>query len=39
MTQDEARLKYWEGIEALRQWLEYGTDSREEVLEEVAEDL
>jgi hypothetical protein len=39
MTEDEARLKYWEGVEALREWIEYGPDSKEEVLEELIDDL
>ena len=39
MTEDEARLKYWEAVEALQQWIEYGPDSKEEVLEELNDDL
>ena len=39
MTEDEARSKYWEAVEALRQWIEYGPDSKEEILAELDDDL
>lgn len=39
MTEDEARLKYWEAVEALRIWIEYGPDSKKEVLDELNDDL
>ena len=39
MTEDEARLEYWEGVKALQKWIEHGPDSKEEVLEELIDDL
>ena len=39
MTDDEARLGYWEAVEALQKWIEHGPDSKEEVLEELDNDL
>lgn len=39
MDEKEARLKYWEAVAALRIWIEYGPDSKEEVLTELDNDL
>lgn len=39
MTEDEARMEYWEAVAHLRNWIEYGPDSKEEVLEELDDDL
>jgi len=39
MTEEEARVQFWEAIERLRNWAEYGPDSIEEILEEVEEEL
>ena len=39
MTEDEARLKYWEGVRNLQDWIDNGPDSKEEVLEELEDDL
>ncbi len=39
MTEDEARIGYWKAIDLLRDWIECGPDSKEEVIEEVIEEL
>lgn len=39
MNEDEARLKYWEAVTLLQIWIENGPDPKEEVLEELENDL
>ena len=39
MNEDEARIGYWKAIDLLRDWIEYGPDSKEEVIEELTDDL
>lgn len=39
MNEEQARLKYWEAVQALQEWINFGPDSKEEVLEELKNDL
>lgn len=39
MTEDEARIKYWEAVSLLQEWINNGPNSKEEVLEELEDDL
>jgi len=37
--EEEARIKYWDAVRLLQDWIEFGPDSKEEVLEELEDDL
>ena len=39
MTEDEARICYQEAVGNLQKWIDNGSDSKEDVLEELENDL
>lgn len=39
MDEDEARLKYWEAVRLLQEWIDNGPDSKDDVIEELDDDL
>ena len=39
MDEDTARLKYWDGVQAIQDWIDNGPDSKEDVLVELEDDL
>lgn len=39
MTEYEARILYWEAVGLLQKWINNGPDSKEDVLQELEDDL
>ena len=39
MTEDEARICYWDAVADLQKWIDNGPDSKEDVLDELEGDL